>query len=121
MANIERTDTLRRGPRSADLPDGTISQPQAAELLNVSERTVRDAKLIASRMANMERTDTLKRGSRSPDSDNGVSLQGAADLLNVGRATVADAKLIDREAPGRPLVPLTSEEGQEPPAWLRQR
>jgi len=36
----------RRSDQAANLPVDSISQPQAAELLNVSERTVRDAKLI---------------------------------------------------------------------------
>jgi len=46
LANLNKSDTLRQGSRPANLPIGAVSQPEAAELLNVGERTVRDAKLI---------------------------------------------------------------------------
>ena len=46
LANIEREDTLKQGSRSANLPIGKISQTQAAKLLNVSDRSIRDAKSI---------------------------------------------------------------------------
>jgi len=86
MANMRQGERTDLEP-SADLRN-VISQPEAAELLNISERSIQDAKSAfrnrkGARMANMQRTDTLKRGPRSPDSDDGVSLQGAADLLNV--------------------------------------
>jgi len=47
LANMKRTDTLVQN-RSANLPDGDapVSQAQAAELLNVSERTVRAARAV---------------------------------------------------------------------------
>jgi len=47
LANMKREDTLLQN-RSANLPDGDapISQAQAAEMLNVSERTVRTAKRV---------------------------------------------------------------------------
>lgn len=32
LANMERTDTLRQGSRSANLPIGNISQQQAADM-----------------------------------------------------------------------------------------
>jgi hypothetical protein len=36
VANMTRTDTLKHGSRSADLPNGAISQSEAAALFNVS-------------------------------------------------------------------------------------
>lgn len=47
LANMKRTDTLVQN-RSANLPDGdaAVSQAQAAEMLNVSERTLRTAKKV---------------------------------------------------------------------------
>ena len=45
LANIKREDTLNRGPRSANLPNG-VSQPEAAKLMGVSSRLVRSAKTI---------------------------------------------------------------------------
>jgi ParB-like chromosome segregation protein Spo0J len=46
LANMERSDTLKTGSRSANLPIGAVSQSSAAEKLNVSERSVRDARAI---------------------------------------------------------------------------
>jgi len=46
LANMERVDTLRQGSRPANLPIGAISQSEAASLLIVSERSLRDAKTI---------------------------------------------------------------------------
>ena len=46
MANMTRTDTLKHGSRSADLPNGAISQSEAAALFNVSERMIRTVKAI---------------------------------------------------------------------------
>ena len=40
IANMERTDTLKQGSRSANLPNGKISQPEAAKMLNVNKRTL---------------------------------------------------------------------------------
>jgi hypothetical protein len=51
LANIDRTDTLNRGPRSANLQDGKVSQSRAAELLNVSPRAVATAKKVIERGA----------------------------------------------------------------------
>jgi N6-adenosine-specific RNA methylase IME4/ParB-like chromosome segregation protein Spo0J len=46
LANMQRTDTLNRGSRSATLPNGAISQADAAEMLNVSTRAVTGAKAV---------------------------------------------------------------------------
>ena len=45
IANMERTDTLKQGSRSANLPNGKISQPEAAKMLNVSVVTHQVANL----------------------------------------------------------------------------
>ena len=45
IANIERTDILKQGSRSANLPNGKISQPEAAKMLNVSVVTHQVANL----------------------------------------------------------------------------
>ncbi len=34
IANMEKTDTLNRGSRSANLPNGKVSQSEAADMLN---------------------------------------------------------------------------------------
>lgn len=44
MANMDSSDTRMTGSRPANLQDGKISVPKAAEMLNVGERTVRNAK-----------------------------------------------------------------------------
>ncbi len=46
IANRSRTDTLMQGARSAILPNGKISQAEAARMVNVSERAVRQAKVV---------------------------------------------------------------------------
>lgn len=47
VANIKREDTLKRGDsRSANLPNGAVTQTQAAELLNVSPRSVTAANRV---------------------------------------------------------------------------
>lgn len=43
---MEREDTLMRGSRPANLPIGKISQPEAADLLNVSDRMIRAVKSV---------------------------------------------------------------------------
>jgi ParB-like chromosome segregation protein Spo0J len=43
VANMKREDTLMQGSRSADLPNGKLSQAEAAKMVGVSERLVRDA------------------------------------------------------------------------------
>jgi N6-adenosine-specific RNA methylase IME4 len=49
LANIERIDTLNRGSRPAILPIGAVSQPEAAERLHVSPRSLRSAKVVLER------------------------------------------------------------------------
>ena len=46
IANIEKIDTLKQGSRSANLPIGKISQAEAAEKFNISERMIRTVKSI---------------------------------------------------------------------------
>jgi hypothetical protein len=46
IANMRREDTLNRGSRSANLPIGAVSQPDAATMLHVSTRSVTDAKTV---------------------------------------------------------------------------
>jgi hypothetical protein len=46
IANLEKTDTLNQGARSADLRIGKISQDRAAQMLNVGKRSVQVAKEI---------------------------------------------------------------------------
>jgi phage N-6-adenine-methyltransferase len=45
LANIKREDTLNKGPRSANLQNG-ISQSDAADMLNVSTRSVSSARKV---------------------------------------------------------------------------
>jgi hypothetical protein len=59
LANLERADTLNQGPRSANLPIGAISQAKAAEMLNVSERSLRAAKAV---MASLDLAETVEHG-----------------------------------------------------------
>lgn len=46
LANVEREDTLNKGSRPANLPIGAITQADAAKMMNVSERSIREAKGI---------------------------------------------------------------------------
>ncbi len=50
--------------RSANLPIGRISQPQAAKLLNVSDRTLRDAKVVIRQTK--EQVGMIKKGEKEP-------------------------------------------------------
>lgn len=49
LADIQRGDTLKKGPRPANLQIGKTSQPDAAARLNVSPRSVADAKVVQDR------------------------------------------------------------------------
>jgi hypothetical protein len=46
VANMKREDTLMQGSRSADLPNGKVSQSEAAKMVGVSERLVRAYKQV---------------------------------------------------------------------------
>jgi prolyl-tRNA editing enzyme YbaK/EbsC (Cys-tRNA(Pro) deacylase) len=46
IANRKRIDTLKHGPRSANLQNESVSVTQAAKSMNVSPRTVEAAKTV---------------------------------------------------------------------------
>lgn len=85
--------TGAKGP-IGPLPDAPeISNAQAAKMMNVSERSVRRAR-VASKIANMQREDNLKKGNRRPDPQicgSAVAQADAAKMLNVGLRTVQHA------------------------------
>lgn len=113
---------MRQGQRTDLEPSANlrkVSQEKAAKLLNVSERSLQDAKMIeresqramvAARLANM-RQGGDRKSDQSPNSDHDISLARAGELLNVSRATVADAKLVERESPE--LEPIFAQEAKK--------
>jgi N6-adenosine-specific RNA methylase IME4 len=61
LTTIRREDTLMQGSRSANLPNGAISQPDAARLVGVSKRTVTSASMVREKTI-PELADRVRRG-----------------------------------------------------------
>jgi hypothetical protein len=92
MANMD----VGRPVKAANLPD-SVSQPEAAEMLNVSERSVRDAKLIE----NMQKRQSLELHKTFSPLLYSIwnTQQSIADVVGVHQDTVSDIVLSTEKRP----------------------
>ena len=80
LANMNRTDTLIQN-RGANLPNGSVTNATAAELLNVSERSVKTARKVRDK-ADESLVEAVESGT--------VSVSAAADVADLPKQEQAE-------------------------------
>ena len=80
LANLKRTDTLIQN-RGANLPNGSVTNTAAAELLNVSERSVKTARKVRDK-ADESLIEAVESGA--------VSVSAAADVAELPKPEQAE-------------------------------
>jgi hypothetical protein len=95
LANMQPKDTLKKGSRSANLPNGEITQPEAAAMLNVSERKPAEVTGNLSTIVDILPATERRAGEMLADMEKQAGARGVGKKVELQAVTTLPPKLAD--------------------------